>query len=162
MCVIYTYDCTNIYNRQLHTVCKLYSLQTVSRVRRAVSSRDGGRKKMRARYITWGCGDDVQAQEQGEGMMGGEIAKVVKVAMSEDIEDMSHGQEQQPPPPPSDDDVNTNVDLVPHGIHTCWECRKGKFKTWKCSAKRCRSHASSGVIPKVGIIASYTCASHLD
>jgi hypothetical protein len=125
---------------------------------------------MRARYLTTrersgsrGVADDgVQAQEQGEGMMGGGIAKVVKVAMSEDIEDMSHGQEQQPPPPPSDDDVNTNVDLVPHGIHTCWECRKGKFKTWKCSAKRCRSHASSGVIPKVGIIASYTCASHLD
>jgi hypothetical protein len=124
---------------------------------------------MRARYLTAlermhmrSCGvadDGVQAQEQGEGMMGVEI---VKVAMSQDIEDMSHGHEQQPPPPPSEEDVNTNFDLVPHGIHTCWECRKGKYKSWKCSAKRCRSQASSGVIPKVGIIASYTCVSYLD
>ena len=51
--------------------------------------------------LTWGCGDEVQAQEHCAGMMGGEIVKVVKVvkvAMSQDIEDMSHGQEQQLPP----------------------------------------------------------------
>jgi len=119
--------------------------------------------RMRMRMRSGGVAEDgVQAQEQGEGMMFGQIVEDVKVAMSQDIEDMSHGQEQQPPPPPSEEDVNTNFDLVPHGIHTCWECRKGKFKSWKCSAKRCRSQASSSVIPKVGIIPSYPCVSYLD
>ena len=79
---------------------------------------------MRARYLTSGCGDEVQTQEQGEGMMGGEIVKVVKVAMSQDIEKMIHGQEQQPPSPPTEEDVITNVDLVPHGIHKCWSVGK--------------------------------------
>jgi hypothetical protein len=115
--------------------------------------------------LTWGCGDEVQAQEQGEGMMGGEIVKavkVVKVAMSQDIEDMSDGQEQQLPPPPTEEDVNTHFDLVPHGSHRCWECVKGNCKSRKCSAKQCRSRASSGVIPKVGIIAIYTSVWYLD
>jgi hypothetical protein len=34
-------------------------------------------------------------------------------------------------------------------------------KSWKCSTKRSVSKDSSGVIPKVGIIASYTCVSYL-
>jgi hypothetical protein len=27
----------------------------------------------------------------------------------------------------------------------CWECRKGKYKGWKCSVKQCRSDVGSGV-----------------
>ena len=90
----------------------IHILQTVHRVWWVVSSNNGGRKKMRARYLTSGCGDEVQTQEQGEGMMGGEIVKVVKVAMSQDIEDKSQGQEQQPHPPPSEEDVNTSCMYV--------------------------------------------------
>lgn len=79
---------------------------------------NGGRKKLRARYL-------MQGQEA--------------IGSQQELHDTDTGDDDEP-----------GVYGVAEFMHKCWECRKGKYKGWKCSVRQCRSEIGSGVKGALG------------
>ena len=112
----------------------------------------GGRQKLRARYL-------MQQQEGSETGVSKESTDADdalepracsrKSTLKLPAEAIESKQEWLRDAEMGDDD-----DHGAHGVagfmHKCWECRKGKYKGWKCSVRQCRSDVGSGVKGALG------------
>ena len=116
----------------------------------------GGRQKLRARYLMQqqegletGVGKESTDADEALGPRSCSRKSTLKLP-AEAIE----SQQEWPRDAEMGAEMGDDDDHGAHGLsgfmHKCWECRKGKYKGWKCSVRQCRSEVGSGVKGALG------------